>query len=364
MSVVNEKVPNLDANLLEMACHLEERFYPHFLATISSRRWLLTHSMKLFLVKCLNSLDYLMALGATICCAIKKGMQSVPATDIDHGKEGMSLTYVTAYNPYIEADFNSAPQELYGVDFPLLVELKSHKDASVEDIMNLLRLKVVSPYWCLDHPRSEPLSVQSLMGEASNFGGVPAAAMATTALSTTFTFASSVPLISTDDYEIVGVDGQEVLNVGMPISTWITAYVLYISENGISPLLDLIIVRCAKLVDAILLSTFAFLFAPLGTCLIENSLKVLRPAIKASYSASLLVASNLNLRAYVNSTPSGFVIIRPAPKPSMHDDPFVNSIHGSESSSLSSMGVSGRSSSGRSTMKSAKICPLTNVLGL
>nr|GFB64039.1 hypothetical protein [Tanacetum cinerariifolium] len=145
MSVVNEKVPNLDANLLEMACHLEERFYPHFLATISGRRWLLTHSMKLFLVKCLNSLDYLMALGATICCAIKKGMQSVLATDIDHGKEGMSLTYVTAYNPYTEGKYYST---------------------------------VVSPYWCLDHPRSKPLFVQSLMGEAN-------------------------------DYEIVGVDGQE-----------------------------------------------------------------------------------------------------------------------------------------------------------
>nr|GEX79175.1 integrase, catalytic region, zinc finger, CCHC-type, peptidase aspartic, catalytic [Tanacetum cinerariifolium] len=141
------------------------------------------------------------------------------------------------------------------------------------------------------------------------------------------------------------------------------------------------LLRWAKLVDAILLSVSAFLFSPLGTCLIENSLKVLvraltfskylimpgsfaMPAIKASYSASLLVALNLNLRAYVNSTPFGFVTIRPAPEPSMHDDPSVNSIHGSESSSSSSMGVSGWSSSGRFTIKSARICHLTDVLGL
>nr|GEU77661.1 hypothetical protein [Tanacetum cinerariifolium] len=213
MSVVNEKMPKLDANLLEMACHLEERFYPHFLATISGRRWILTHGMKLFFVKCLNSSDYLMALGATSCCAINKGVQS---------------------------EFNSALQELRWVDFPLFAELKSHKDASVEDIMNLLRLEdqvvlgetslslalsvshsrverirenIIAQWSALigvwTHPRSEPLSVQSLMGEASNFDGVPAAAVTTTALSTTFASASSIPLISTDDYEIVGVDGQE-----------------------------------------------------------------------------------------------------------------------------------------------------------
>ncbi|GJV92681.1 hypothetical protein Tco_1540494 [Tanacetum coccineum] len=58
-------------------------------------------------------------------------------------------------------------------------------------------------------PLSERLSVTSLMGEASTSGVVPAASMTTTALSTTFASASSIPPISTDDYEIVGVDGQE-----------------------------------------------------------------------------------------------------------------------------------------------------------
>nr|GEY91778.1 hypothetical protein [Tanacetum cinerariifolium] len=93
-----------------------------------------------------------------------------------------------------------------------------------------------------------------------------------------------------------------VLQVSMPISTGITTSVLYVSENGVSPLLDLIIVRCAhkrckissiqflllssncalipspkllfvlstkplacrwaKLVDAILLRASAFLFSP------------------------------------------------------------------------------------------------------
>ncbi|GKG22549.1 hypothetical protein Tco_0387852, partial [Tanacetum coccineum] len=65
----------------------------------------------------------------------------------------------------------------------------------------------------------------------------------------------------------------------------------------------------------------------------ECSYFVQRPAISASYSASLLVASNLNLIAYVNSTPFGFVSIRPAPEPSTQDEPSVNNVHGSGTAS-------------------------------
>ncbi|GJX38765.1 gypsy type transposase [Tanacetum coccineum] len=99
------------------------------------------------------------------------------------------------------------------------------------------------------------------------------------------------------------------------------------------------LVKWAKLVDAILLRTSAFFFLLLGTCLIENFLKLLisvlafsRPAIKASYSDSLLDASNLNLNA--------------------HEDPSVKRIHGSRISSYVAIFVDGSSSSGRSAIKS------------
>ncbi|GJY19744.1 hypothetical protein Tco_0391235 [Tanacetum coccineum] len=242
MKVVNDKLAKLDADLAELACHLEERFYLHLLNTISGRRWLLTHGLKLFLVKCLNSSEYLTALRATISRAIEKGMQSGLLVGIDHGREGRSLANVDAYNSDAEADFNSAFQNFCEVDFPLLAELKSHKDASTKDIMNVLRLEGsladapgmndLQPD--IDHvshsrverireniaaqqsalvgvwtPLSEPLSITSLMGEASTSGVVPAASVTTTVLSTTFTSANSIPPISTDDFEIVGVDGQE-----------------------------------------------------------------------------------------------------------------------------------------------------------
>ncbi|GJW33961.1 hypothetical protein Tco_0053993 [Tanacetum coccineum] len=66
MAVVNEKFDKLCVNFVEMALHLEEKFYPHLLTTISGRRWLLTHGIKRVVAKCLNSTEYLSVLGAAI----------------------------------------------------------------------------------------------------------------------------------------------------------------------------------------------------------------------------------------------------------------------------------------------------------
>ncbi|GKG36884.1 hypothetical protein Tco_0447057 [Tanacetum coccineum] len=60
--------------------------------------------------------------------------------------------------------------------------------------------------------------------------------------------------------------------------------------------------------------------------------------------------------AYVNSAPSGFVNIRPATEPSTQDEPSVNNVHGSGSTSGSAIS--------HSTIKSANIWPLIAVLGL
>ncbi|GKG64654.1 hypothetical protein Tco_0663630, partial [Tanacetum coccineum] len=49
----------------------------------------------------------------------------------------------------------------------------------------------------------------------------------------------------------------------------------------------------------------------------------------------------------MNSIPSGLVSISPAPEPSVQEDPSVNKIPGSGSSSSASIRVSGDSSFGR-----------------
>ncbi|GJX33473.1 hypothetical protein Tco_0243328 [Tanacetum coccineum] len=105
--VVNDKFDKLYTDFVEMALHLEEKFYPHLLTNISGRRWLLTHGMELAIIKCLDSPEYLSALEAAIGKAIEKGMQDGLSARITRGKE----------------------------------ELKSNKDASIEVVMDILRLE-------------------------------------------------------------------------------------------------------------------------------------------------------------------------------------------------------------------------------
>ncbi|GJS31611.1 hypothetical protein Tco_0492231 [Tanacetum coccineum] len=138
---VNEKFDKLSADFVEMALHLEEKFYPHLLTTISGRRWLLTNGMELAIAKCLNSNEYLSVLGAEIGKAIKKGMQEGLSAGITQGAEGRKLANVAAYNSSAEADYLSALQRLQSVNFSLIAELRANKDASVDTIMNLLRLE-------------------------------------------------------------------------------------------------------------------------------------------------------------------------------------------------------------------------------
>nr|GEV97141.1 hypothetical protein [Tanacetum cinerariifolium] len=226
---------------------------------------LLTYGMELAVVKCLNSTEYLSALGAAISKAVEKGMQDRQSVGITHGAKGRQLADVAAYNPSAEADYLSALQHLQNVNFPLIAELKSNKDASVDTIMNLLRLddvlaerlgltesqpyvnqlmvpihhspnqrvvgasalslslevshsqvkkmreniaKHVSALRGVFVPLSEPLSAAALEGIEGTSGSTPDA---TTTLSTTFVSASTIPLISTDDYEVAHADGQGVL---------------------------------------------------------------------------------------------------------------------------------------------------------
>ncbi|GKE00678.1 hypothetical protein Tco_1388661 [Tanacetum coccineum] len=223
------------------------------------QRWILSRGLKLVVMKCLQSLEYIAALGGAIGRAIDKGMQDGLAAGIDHGKAGRVLANVAAYNPSAEANFVSPMNALRDVDFPLLTQVASQKDASITYIMGLLRLegpatealeaeqlqpspkKLMLPIHHLEDqvvvgetslsfsldvvhslmqriqrdatsqrlsiidvmvPLIEPLSAENLIGEAST-SGVP---VMTTALSTTFVQTNSVTPISAADPEVLSTE--------------------------------------------------------------------------------------------------------------------------------------------------------------
>ncbi|GJR02630.1 hypothetical protein Tco_0525614 [Tanacetum coccineum] len=219
-SLVNQ-VHELETSSTDLREKLEmyegKSFHPHFLNVVAGRRWLLTHGMKLLVVKCLNSTEYMEALGHAFGRAIEKGMQDGLAAEIEHGQAGRCLTDLEAYIPSAEADFNSAIRDLRDLNFPLLQELSNKKYASTWDIMDLLRLNdavaetlgmtdlqpdkmernlVERPPFLKDVFVSidDPLSVEALIEP-------PVEVSVTNVLSTVVIVPHSGPSVSVEDYD-------------------------------------------------------------------------------------------------------------------------------------------------------------------
>ncbi|GJS21806.1 hypothetical protein Tco_0450438 [Tanacetum coccineum] len=161
-------------------------------------------------------------------------MQDGLSAGITHGQEGRVLTDVGAFNPSVEDDFTFALQEVQNVNFSLLAELESNKDASVETVMDLLcldealveRLSLnesqphVDQLMVPDHHSPDqsvigaralslsldPLSVAALEGTGRTSSVAPDT---TAALFMTLVSASTISPISMDDYEVMRADGQE-----------------------------------------------------------------------------------------------------------------------------------------------------------
>ncbi|GJS70026.1 hypothetical protein Tco_0702867 [Tanacetum coccineum] len=233
VKAIDDRVDKLDADLLNLVLHLDKEFYPRFLTAIVGRMWMLSRGDGL-------------------------------AARIDHGKARRTLGEVAAYNPSAESDYVTALRALQDVDFSLLSDLHSLRDASIQDVMDKLCLKghvsdllrllqpdvdqltllihrledqVVIGETSLSfslnvmHARvekikgdvaggslsvhdalvllAEPLSAENLTDVASSSGTAPPNAVGTTALSTVIVSTNSAPPITMNDYDMQGADNQE-----------------------------------------------------------------------------------------------------------------------------------------------------------
>ncbi|GJU13939.1 hypothetical protein Tco_1136335 [Tanacetum coccineum] len=93
--VLSDRVAVLDSELMEMALHIDEEFYPRYLTTIAGRRWILGRGLKLTVMKCLQSPKYLAALGGVIGRAIDKGMQDGLVLTMGTPKEVLLMLLLT-----------------------------------------------------------------------------------------------------------------------------------------------------------------------------------------------------------------------------------------------------------------------------
>ncbi|GJT73058.1 hypothetical protein Tco_1032344 [Tanacetum coccineum] len=276
-------------------------------------------------LKCFKSPEYQGILGHALGRAMDFGMQEGLEAGYEHGVTGTPLSAVEAYNPEAaRTSYFDAVRALEDVDFLLVNLLKSKKDAGMDEVLDCFILdgpladlpEAAHLQPCLEqlfipnhhsddkaivgetslsfalmnvHSRAEgakkhaaalrqlmmeivsnPLSSQTWVGETStsaahlsvedfdevdtdkDLGSVVAIPKFTSKASSFFVGSTSI-----------------VQSIGMPISAGITASVSYVSENGVSSLLDFIIVRwdhrtceSSSIQSLLLSSNLAFIPSP------------------------------------------------------------------------------------------------------
>ncbi|GJR16222.1 hypothetical protein Tco_0798874 [Tanacetum coccineum] len=141
LELERDGLKELDARITDVRCDMDNDLYPHMLTAIAGRRWVVGHGFRLAVHKCARSVKCRFALGKVILMAINKGFQQGLEAGIIHGKDGISLTQVEAYDPEVEEKYVAVVFEFEGVSFPLFDELESLKDSPLALIMSDLILK-------------------------------------------------------------------------------------------------------------------------------------------------------------------------------------------------------------------------------
>ncbi|GJV26906.1 hypothetical protein Tco_1383354, partial [Tanacetum coccineum] len=395
-----------------------KEFYPRFLTTIAGRRWIISRGFRLAVMKCLQSPKYVVALGTAIGLAIDKGMQTGLVAGIDHEKAGRGLAEVAAYDLFMEERYVSAVLALRGLDFNFLSQLESQKDARIDDILDSLCLE--GPFaetpevkeGALSHrlslseamgPLVDPLSSKNLVGEASTSEyQQPSPPLQLCPFQSPLlmlrTFqvrGRSFPLRSLSLYAPLpsaSVTSYSPSYLGPsfpPSSAWVASLLRYTISPGLklvlrtlellyfsifALLLALQIAACSifssKIVPLLLLPKFYFLFPP--SCWLADAdrgkalsdIQLFIPIFEWVISKLLSIVRYYfpwtpSITAYrLNLSRTTLAFLLSAGSVSSV------SVHGSGSSSSTSMGAARESSFGRSIIKSAKICPLTDILGL
>ncbi|GJT04298.1 hypothetical protein Tco_0838760 [Tanacetum coccineum] len=140
--------------------------------------------IELAISKCLNSPEYLSALGAAIGKAIEKVMQDGLSARITHGTEVV-----------VGATALSLALDVSNIRVRKIRENIANQRSALRDVFV---------------PLSEPFSAEVLMGMEGTSNTMDATVNTTMALSTTIASAGTVVPISVDDYDVIGMDDQAV----------------------------------------------------------------------------------------------------------------------------------------------------------
>ncbi|GJW87636.1 gypsy type transposase [Tanacetum coccineum] len=137
---VNARCAEMDAWLDALSVDFDEELYPHMLTAIAGRWWVIGHELLLAVMKCAESTELRQAFANVVSAGIAKGMSEGLKYGVEHGKAGLELTVVEAYDPEADNKYVAAFHDLKDLNYPLIDELEQLKDAPLDVIMASLYL--------------------------------------------------------------------------------------------------------------------------------------------------------------------------------------------------------------------------------
>ncbi|GJX28810.1 hypothetical protein Tco_0236889 [Tanacetum coccineum] len=137
---VNARCAEIDARLDALSVDFDEELYPHMLTAIFGRRWVIGYGLRLAVMKCAESTELRQAFANVVSARIAKGMSKGLKYGVEHGKAGLELIVVEAYDPEADNKYVVALHDLKDLNYPLIDELEQLKDAPLDIIMASLYL--------------------------------------------------------------------------------------------------------------------------------------------------------------------------------------------------------------------------------
>ncbi|GJV10668.1 hypothetical protein Tco_1352209 [Tanacetum coccineum] len=128
---VNARCAEIDARL-DVLADFDEELYPHMLTAIAGRRWVIGHGLRLAVMKCAESTELRQAFANVVSAGIAKGMSEGLKYGVEHGKAGLELTAIEAYDPEADNKYVAALHDLRDLNYPLIDELEQLNDAPMD----------------------------------------------------------------------------------------------------------------------------------------------------------------------------------------------------------------------------------------
>ncbi|GKC57070.1 hypothetical protein Tco_1084668 [Tanacetum coccineum] len=146
--------------LCALSIDFDEDLYPHMLTAIAGRRWVIGYGLRLVVMKCAESTELRQAFANVVSTGIAKGMSEGFKYGMEHGKAGLELTAVEAYDPEADNKYVTTLHNLKYLSYPLIDELEQLKDAPLDVI-------IASLYLESDTGKDAPQSIRDLRPSSS-----------------------------------------------------------------------------------------------------------------------------------------------------------------------------------------------------